>query len=59
MSKHRKKCREVLNPLLEIDRFSSPVKINVNGKSEISSKVGTFATVVLLVVLGAYAINKF
>jgi hypothetical protein len=44
--------------VLKFDRFGSPVKINVNGKTEISSKVGTLVTCVLLVVLGAYAINK-
>ncbi len=42
-----------------VDRFSEPVKLNINGETEIKSGPGSLVTIILLIVLAAYAGQKF
>lgn len=52
------KAKNFLSSLLSIDRYASPVSLNVNGRSEISSLPGTLLTFFLFAVLITYAFKK-
>jgi hypothetical protein len=41
--------------VLSVDRFSTPIQLNVNGNTEVKSVLGTILTILLLIALGGYA----
>ena len=53
-----KRAQSIFKRIFQIDRFSSPVLLNVNGRSEISSIPGTVVTLILFIVLTSYALKK-
>lgn len=54
-----KKIGRSIKKVILVDRFSEPVKLNVNGATEIKSGPGAIVTIFLLIVLAAYAGQKF
>ena len=46
------------NKLLNLDRFSSPIQLNINGRTTISSWPGVFTTLILILILVFYALQK-
>ena len=59
MSIKHKKFGKFIYSARKIDRFSSPVKMNVNGQTEISSWPGALVTIFLYLTLAAYAYQRF
>lgn len=45
--------------LMGFDRYSSPLRLNINGQESISSGLGVFVSVVLFVTWLIYSIQKF
>ena len=42
--------------LLSLDRFSTPVELNINGEKRISSYPGSLVSLLLLIILGLYGV---
>ena len=59
-SKRKAICKNYFQEkFLNLDRFSAPVQLNVNGQDKISSYPGTILTICLLIVLTIYGVQKF
>jgi hypothetical protein len=42
--------------LLSLDRYSTPVELNINGEKRISSYPGSLVSLLLLIILGLYGV---
>jgi len=51
--------KRVAEAFEQIDAFGVPVKFNYAGKSQIKSGPGAFVTIMLGLVLGAFAFQRF
>ena len=54
-----KKTGKSIKDAIYLDRFSSPVKLNVHGETEFKSGPGSVVTYLFFIVLAAYAGQKF
>ena len=45
--------------LKSLDRYGTPIQLNINGETEIKSFPGSILTLLLYVVLAAYSVQKF
>ena len=42
--------------LLSLDRYSTPIELNINGEKRISSYPGSLVSLLLLIILGLYGV---
>ncbi len=55
-----KRCSgsDLADRFVELDKFGVPIKLNINGKSEIKSFPGSIISIIIYVMLLAYGIKQ-